>query len=214
MLVRTLIGKQVTCEEHFLECWVRIGDLILTANLIVLRMNDFGVILGMDWLASYHAFMDCFNKTIRLKLKEDEVGFVGDRRRISTWVISALKADRPLRDGNEGYLAFISDDQPPKKVDDILVVWEFLDVFSEDIPGLSPHFTIELVPGTTLISRVPYCMAPSELRELKVQLQELLDNGFVRPSVSPWGALVLFVKKKAGSMRMCIDYRQPNQVTV
>lgn len=127
-------------------------------------MNDFDVILGMDWLASYHAFMHCINKTIRLKLKEDEVEFVGDRRRISSLVISALKVDRLLRDGNEGYLAFISGDQPLKKVEDIPVVCEFPDLFSEDIPGISPHFTIKLVPGTTPISRAPYCMAQTELR--------------------------------------------------
>ncbi|KAL4016773.1 hypothetical protein IC575_024430 [Cucumis melo] len=90
--------------------------------------------------------------------------------------------------------------------------------FSEELPGLPPHreveFAIELEPGTVPISRAPYRMAPAELKELKVQLQELLDKGFIRPSVSPWGAPVLFVKKKDGSMRLCIDYRELNKVTV
>ncbi|KAA0065876.1 gag-protease polyprotein [Cucumis melo var. makuwa] len=90
------------------------------------------------------------------------------------------------------------------------VVREYPDVFPDELPGLSPpreiDFTIELEPDTAPISRAPYRMAPAELKELKVQLQELLDKGFIRPSVSPWGAPVLFVKKKDGSMRLCIDY--------
>ncbi|KAL0537111.1 hypothetical protein IC582_026081 [Cucumis melo] len=98
------------------------------------------------------------------------------------------------------------------------VVRDYPDVFPEELPGLPPHreveFAIELEPGTVPISRAPYRMAPAELKELKVQLQELLDKGFIRPSVSPWGAPVLFVKKKDGSMRLCIDYRELNKVTV
>nr|GFC73898.1 putative reverse transcriptase domain, aspartic peptidase domain protein [Tanacetum cinerariifolium] len=84
-------------------------------------------------------------------------------------------------------------------------------VFPEELPGIPPEreveFGIELIPGTQPISKAPYRMAPIELKELKEKLQELLDLGFVRPSVSPWGAPVLFVKKKNGSMRLCINYR-------
>ncbi|KAA0048090.1 hypothetical protein E6C27_scaffold385G001650 [Cucumis melo var. makuwa] len=98
------------------------------------------------------------------------------------------------------------------------VVRDYPDVFPEKLSGLPPQreieFAIELEPGTVPISRAPYRMAPVELKELKVQLQELLDKGFIRPSVSPWGAPVLFVKKKDGSMRLCIDYRKLNKVTV
>ncbi|MCQ7691370.1 reverse transcriptase family protein, partial [Salmonella enterica] len=92
------------------------------------------------------------------------------------------------------------------------------DVFPEDLLVLSPNrqieFTIDLLLGTAPISKPLYRMAPIELEELKKQIQELLDKGFIRPSVSPWGAPVLFVKKKDGSMRLCIDYRQLNQVTI
>ena len=95
---------------------------------------------------------------------------------------------------------------------------EFPDVFQEKIPGLPPirevEFTIELLPWTAPISIKPYRMAPTELGELKLQLQELLSIGFIRPSVSPWGAPVLFVKKRDGSLRMCIDYRRLNHVTI
>nr|GEW95586.1 putative reverse transcriptase domain, aspartic peptidase domain protein [Tanacetum cinerariifolium] len=86
-----------------------------------------------------------------------------------------------------------------------------LDVFPDELPGIPPvrevEFNIELIPGSKPISKAPYCMALIELKELKDQLQELLERGFIRPSVSPWGAPVLFVKKKDGSMRLCIDYR-------
>ena len=76
------------------------------------------------------------------------------------------------------------------------------------------EFTIELLPGTNPISLTPYRMAPAELRELKVQLQELVDKGFIQPSTSPWGAPVLFVRKKDRTLRLCIDYQQLNRVTI
>ena len=103
-------------------------------------------------------------------------------------------------------------------MENILVVRKFLDVFPEKLPSIplerEVDLSIEIVPGTAPVSRAPYRMAPVELKEIKVQLQELLDKRFVRPSVSPWGAPVLFVKKKDGTLRMCIDYRQINKVTV
>ena len=95
---------------------------------------------------------------------------------------------------------------------------EFVDVFPEDLPGIPPEreieFGIDLLPDTQPISIPPYRMAPAELKELKEQLKDLLEKGFIRPSISPWGAPVLFVRKKDGSLRMCIDYRQLNKVTV
>ena len=104
------------------------------------------------------------------------------------------------------------------KIEDIRAIRDFSDIFPEELPGLPPNrdieFAIDLVPGTEPISKAPYRMAPAELRELKDQLQELLDKGFIRPSVSPWGAPVLFVKKKDGSLRLCIDYRELNKVTI
>ena len=100
----------------------------------------------------------------------------------------------------------------------MLIVRDFLEVFPEDLPGLPPNreieFVIELVLGTSPISKAPYRMVPTELKELKTQLQELLDKKFIRPSHSPWGAPILFLKKKDGTMRMWIDYRELNKVTI
>ena len=96
-------------------------------------------------------------------------------------------------------------------IESVSMVREFLDVFHADLPGMPPDrdidFCIDLELGTRPISIPLYKMAPAELRELKAQLQELLSKGFIRPSASPWGALVLFVKKKDESFRMSIDYR-------
>ena len=98
------------------------------------------------------------------------------------------------------------------------VVCEYEDVFPNELPGLPPQrvveFGIELHPGTSPISMTPYRMALVELQELRVRLQELLDKGFIRPSTSPWGAPVLFKKKKDKTLRLCIDYRQLNRVTI
>ena len=104
------------------------------------------------------------------------------------------------------------------RIEDIPVVREYADVFSDDLPVMPPdqdiEFVIELQPGTTPISKRPYRMLPKELAELKIQLQELLDKGFIRPRASPWGCPALLVKKKDDSLRLCVDYRPLNAVTI
>jgi hypothetical protein len=103
-------------------------------------------------------------------------------------------------------------------VERIPVVCEYPDVFPDELPGMPPdrdiEFAIELQPGTAPISKRPYRMPPAELAELKKQLQELLDKGFIRPSTSPWGCPALFVKKKDESLRLCVDYRPLNAITI
>ena len=105
-----------------------------------------------------------------------------------------------------------------KEVKDIPVVREFLDVFPDDLSGLPPNrdveFVIELKPGTAPLSRRAYRMPPKELGELKIQLQELLDKGCVRPNSSLWGCPTIFVKKKDKTLRLCVDYRPLNEVTI
>ena len=102
--------------------------------------------------------------------------------------------------------------------DNIRVVRDFPDVFPEELPGMPPdrevEFVIDLLPGTAPISKRPYRMSVEELKELKKQLTELQEAGYIRPSSSPWGAPVLFVQKKNGSQGMCVDYRSLNDVTV
>ncbi|KAA0057110.1 pol protein [Cucumis melo var. makuwa] len=130
-----------------------------------------------------------------------------------------MKATKLLSQGTWSILASVLDTREPEvSLFFEPVAREYPDVFLDELLGLPPpreiDFAIELEPGTAPISRAPYRMAPTELKVLKVQLQKLLDKGFIRPSVLPWGAQVLFVKKKDGSMHLCIDYRELNKVTV
>ncbi|GJV25903.1 putative reverse transcriptase domain-containing protein [Tanacetum coccineum] len=112
----------------------------------------------------------------------------------------------------------VEDKSERKRLEDVPIVQDFPEVFPEDLPGLpltrQVEFQIDLVPGAAPVARAPYRLAPSEMKELSEQLKELSDKGFIRPSSSPWGAPVLFVKKKDGSFRMCIDYRELNKLTV
>ena len=132
------------------------------------------------------------------------------------FVISAMTAYHSLAKGCVGYLAsVVVSSSLTLGVHDIPVVCKYPNVFPEELPGVPPHreieFLIDLVSESGLISKASYRMAPTELRELR---KPLLDKGFIKPSVSLWGAPVLFVKKKDGSVRLCIDYRMLNQITV
>ncbi|GJU61665.1 putative reverse transcriptase domain-containing protein [Tanacetum coccineum] len=138
-------------------------------------------------------------------------------------IISCTKTRKYLLKRHHVFLAHITiketeDKSEKKRLEDVPIVRDFPDVFPEDLSGLPSTrqvaFQIDLMPGATLVAREPYRLAHSEMKELSEQLQELSDKGFIRPSSSPWGAPVLFVKKKEGSFRMCIDYRELNKMTV
>ncbi|KAL0560523.1 hypothetical protein IC582_000928 [Cucumis melo] len=207
-------------KEKVKACQIEIAGHVIEVTLIVLNMLDFDVILGMDWLAANHASIDCSRKEVTFNPPSmASFKFKGGGSKSLPQVISAIRASKLLSQGTWGILASVVDTRETDvSLSSEPVVRDYPDVFPEELPGLPPHreveFAIELEPGTVPISRAPYRMAPAELKELKVQLQELLDKGFIRPSVSPWGAPVLFVKKKDGSMRLCIDYRELNKVTV
>ncbi|GJT32650.1 putative reverse transcriptase domain-containing protein [Tanacetum coccineum] len=112
----------------------------------------------------------------------------------------------------------VEDKSEEKPLEDVPIVQDFPKVFPEELPGIPPirkvEFQINLIPDVARVAQTPYRLAPSEMKELSNQLQELSDKGFIRPSSSPWGAPILFVKKKDGSFRMCIDYRELNKLTV
>ncbi|KAL0543903.1 hypothetical protein IC582_019008 [Cucumis melo] len=218
--VSTPSGECMLSREKVKACQIEIAGHVIEATLIVLDMLDFDVILGMDWLAANHASIDCSRKEVTFNPPSmASFKFKGGGSKSLPQVISAIRASKLLSQGTWGILASVVDTREADvSLSSEPVVRDYPDVFPEELPGLPPHreveFAIELEPGTVPISRAPYRMAPAELKELKVQLQELLDKGFIRPSVSPWGAPVLFVKKKDGSMRLCIDYRELNKVTV
>ncbi|KAL0420462.1 UNVERIFIED_CONTAM: Transposon Ty3-G Gag-Pol polyprotein [Sesamum latifolium] len=124
-----------------------------------------------------------------------------------------------MLEGCEAYLTHVLDvEKVNPMLEEILVARDFPEVFPVDLLGLPLHrkvdFTIETLSGVALISIAPYRMTPMKLQELKKQIEELLEKGFIRPSTLSWGALVLFVKKKNGSMRLCVNYSQLNRVTV
>ncbi|WVZ89723.1 hypothetical protein U9M48_036088 [Paspalum notatum var. saurae] len=154
------------------------------------------VILGMDWLTRHSGVIICKPRLVRLTHPGGQlVEFV------------------PVRSPTSYLHSLVT-----KSVEDVPVVREYPDVFPEELPGLPPvraiEFAIDLILGTTPIAKAPYIMFGKEYDELKKQLDELLEKGFIRDSVSPWGAPVLFVKKKDGTIRMCIDYRDLNAVTI
>ncbi|GJS40600.1 putative reverse transcriptase domain-containing protein [Tanacetum coccineum] len=199
---------------------LQFDDKIRSVNALPLDMCEFDIILGIDWLAAHRATIDCHSRRVIFgDIHAPEFIYHGSLPGKSMKIISALKARTLLSHGCEGFLATIHDTTSDvSSIHDQPIVSEFQDVFPKELPGIPPirdvEFNIELIPGAEPISKAPYRMAPIELKELKDQLQELLERGFIRPSVSPWGAPVLFVKKKDGSMRLCIDYRELNKITI
>ena len=220
LLVTSPLGHSVRVNRVYKNRPLMVHDREFSVDLIALPFHEFDLILGMDWLSKHRAIVDYDKKIVLLKcLDLSEVRIQGIQSESVPKIMSAMKARRFLRKGCEAFLVLVLD---PKReqvnLENIPMIREFHDVFPEELPGVPPErevdLSIEVVQGTTPISRTPYRMAPTELKDLKTQLQELLDKGFIRPSVSPWGAPVLFVKKKDGTLRMCIDYRQINKVTV
>ncbi|GJS55332.1 putative reverse transcriptase domain-containing protein [Tanacetum coccineum] len=163
------------------------------------ELGSFDAIIGMDWLAKYQAIIVCAEKIVRIPWRNKTLIIHGDgshQENVTRLnIISCTKTQKYMEKGFPIFLAHVT----AKEVEDK----------SEQV-----EFQIDLVPGAAPVARAPYRLAPSEMKELSEQLKELSDKGFIRPSSSPWGAPVLFVKKKDGSFRMCIDYRELNKLTV
>ena len=190
MRVSLSAGDPLFLDSVVRDSRVLIGGQEFPADLVALDIRDFDVVLGMDWLSHHRGTLDCYKKEVKFhRPGKLEVKFRGIRRELSSNIISAMAAQRMLRRGCQGYLAYVVEtEKEGTLVDEIPVVREFPDVSPDDIAGLPPdrevEFTIDLIPGTEPIFIPPYRMAPVDLREFKAQLEELLSKGFIRPSIS------------------------------
>ncbi|GJU53813.1 putative reverse transcriptase domain-containing protein [Tanacetum coccineum] len=220
-------GRIIGLNTILRGCTLNLLNHPFNINLMPVELGSFDAIIGMDWLAKYQAIIVCAEKIVRIPWGNETLIVHGDgsnrgnETRLN--IISCTKTQKYLLKGCPIFLAHVTtkkaeDKSEEKRLEDVPIVRDFPDVFPEDLPGLPPtrqvEFQIDLVPGAAPVARAPYRLAPSEMKELSEQLQELSDKGFIRPSSSPWGAPVLFVKKKDGSFRMCIDYRELNKLTV
>ncbi|GJR55815.1 reverse transcriptase domain-containing protein [Tanacetum coccineum] len=193
-------GKKKEVDRIFRGCRLKLRDSIFPKELIPLGQGSFDVIVGKDWLSNQKAMIVCHKKIVRIPVEGGKVLYVqGEHNVRKTKTLMSIKVNEPT-------------------ISDISIVRDFKDVFPDDLSKLPPQrqveFRIDFIPGATPVAKSPYRLAPSEMQELSKQLQDLQDKGFIRPSHSPWGAPVLFVKKKDESFCMCIDYREQTKLTI
>jgi hypothetical protein len=171
---------------------------VFSTNLIILKGQGLDVILGMSWMKLHRAVLDIADRLVHLDSP------VYGKVILHLPAVSRIKAS----------LHHVVE----LKIENIHIVWEFLDVFPDDLPGMPPErvieFKIELQPDTAPIAKAPYKMSPVDIKELEIQLQGLLDKGYIRPSTSPWGYSTFFVEKKDKELHLCVDYRSLNVVTI
>ncbi|WVZ97333.1 hypothetical protein U9M48_042880 [Paspalum notatum var. saurae] len=177
-------------------------ESLFISPLVLLQLG-IDIVLGMEWLKQHNAMIDVGSRTVQLRSSSG----------------TNVLIDVPLQKHVYHTVNVEEAQVEAQALAKITIACDYPDVFPEELPGLPPdrdvEFSIELVPGTAHVSQRPYRMAPNELKELKVQLQDQLDKGFIRPSSSPWGCPALFVEKKDhGGKRLCVDYRPLNAVTI
>jgi hypothetical protein len=191
-------GGKIATNQLNRNVPISMGSRIFKTTLLILGLEGMDIILGAYWMTQHRVVLDVAARALE----------------ICSPTFEDLVLYLPSKDSTRS-CAFAMIELPLKKIP---VVCEYADVFLDELPGMPPdrdiEFAIELQPGMTPISKRPYRMPPAELAELKKQLQELLDKGFINPSTSPWGCSALFVKKKDERLRLCIDYRPLNAVTI
>jgi hypothetical protein len=199
------IGWRTQTDRFCPSARVQIGGIEFPTDLIVMGNQEatIDVILVMNWITKYQASLSCDKRMVKL------VSLSGEE------VLVELVLSGPREKSCHQVTAHTEEIEPSEAIN---VVSEFPDVFPEELPGMPPErkveFAIEFIPGTAPISKRVYRVSGLELVELKKQIDKLLEKGYIRPSTSPWVALVLFVEKKDGIKRMCIDYRSLNEVTI
>src|SRR3954465_256069 len=190
-------GAEMSASVGCYQIDLAIGRHVFPTDLIILKSQGLDVILGMDWLTMYQGVIDCASRSITLRTP------TGLKIRYESKYKHKQAQVNSLKGGS---------------LEDVRVVRDYPDVFPDELPGMPPdreiEFLIDLIQGTGPIAKRPYRMPANELAELKEQIRELQEKGFIRPSSSPWGAPVLFVEKKDGTLRMCVDYRSLNEVTI
>ncbi|WVZ85090.1 hypothetical protein U9M48_032047 [Paspalum notatum var. saurae] len=199
----TAAGSAIITSHMVRDLCLQVGREKLFINSLVLPQLGIDIILGMNWLKQHNAKIDVGSRTVQLCSSS------------GTDVVIHV----PLHKNMLHTVNVVDAQGDAQALAKLPVVCDYPDVFPEELPGLPPdrdvEFRIDLVPSTAPVSRRPYRMVPDELRELKVQLQEQLDKGFIRPSSSPWGCPALSVEKKdQGGKRLCVDYRPLNAVTI
>ena len=197
------LGTKARIDRIFQGCELEISRILLTVDIQVKYMSEFEVILGMDWLTAHRVVIDCDRIRVTAYTPDDTcVVFQGNRHDPSPHTMYDSRWHGQLM----GWLARLTlEDEVRQDMGLSRVVCEYEDVFPDVLPGLPPprdvDFCIELHPGTSSISMTLHRMVPVELQELKVQIQEFLGKGFIRPSTSPWGAPALFAQKKDKTLR-------------
>src|SRR3954468_21782505 len=168
---------------------IAIGNHVFPTDLIILKSQGLDVLLGMDWMSKYEGNIDCVRISISLTTPEGKrINYVTKHkpRKVQVYSLKGVS------------------------LEEVPIVKEYPDVFPEELPGMPPdrdiEFLIELLPGTGPISKRPYKMPANDLEEIKKKIKELLEKGYIRLSSSPWGAPMLLVEKKDGTLRMVVDY--------
>jgi hypothetical protein len=191
-------GGRVATYQVNRQVPIKFGSFVIRTTLLILGLDSVDIILGTDWLSRHQAVLDIAARAIEIH--------------------SPTCGETTLYLPNQGCTRSCAFTMMESPVEKIPVVCDYPDVFPDELPGMPPdrdiEFAIELQPGTAPISKRTYRMPPAELAELKKQLQDLLDKGFIHPSTSPWGCPALFVKKKDESLSLCVNYHPLNAVTI